>query len=69
MKIANFNAIAHSILGIIFIVLGMFKEVDTMTIIGFIFLGESIMWQIMGRMDDIIDRLNKIENKIDENNE
>ena len=69
MKIANFNAVAHSVLGIIFIVLGMFEEVDTMTIIGFIFLGESIMWQIMGRMDDIIDRLNKIENKIDENNE
>lgn len=69
MKIANLNSIVHTILGIVFIILGGLGESEVITIIGFIFLVESLGWQIIGKLEDITDRLDKLENKIDENNE
>lgn len=61
MKIANLNSIVHTILGIVFIILGGLGESEVITIIGFIFLVESLGWQIIGKLEDITDRLDKFE--------
>lgn len=62
MKIANLNSIIHSILGVVFIILGCFGESEMITIVGFFFLVESLGWQIISKLEDITDKLDKLEN-------